>query len=554
MTGPPLHVIRKGAVSCTPRRRCGTMGGMQCAFAHLVGLLLGCSDPAGVESAVDSGIADGADDTASTCDSASAGWQTWYVDADGDSFGNSALTREGCVQQEGEVSAGGDCDDASAAVNPGTVEACANGIDEDCDGVDDGCGPVLSLEVNEDTPRVYGSAGRALGSHVATGDLDGDGVADIVAGTGDSGYGPCGGSVAFGPVSGGHDIDEVGVRLTDEDVECSSAARVAVGDLDADGMDDVVVGRVNVANEYQYGSLWVGLGPIAHTGRGNAGETVLFASYYDGFGQSIAVADVTGDGVADLLTAAGMPCDHGVFVSRTMPSDEPEFWVYTDWMDCFFDMSVTGGGDADGDGVADVLGAYGSTAGTEVYLIPGGSTGAIPNNQLPARYTMEPGAVTRGAEVAFGDLNDDGLSDAVIRVSQGALGGYGDVYVVYGPGTAVTDVGGADVIVRGDSTGANGSRAMVTGDADGNGVADLLLGSGVDGLAASLYLGPLPTGTLSNSADVAFRADIDGSEYVGAAVGLADVDGDGVNEVLLGAPQADEGGADGGAVYAASGW
>lgn len=63
---------------------------------------------------------------------------TWYVDADGDGFGNVSTTLSYCTQPYGYVANSTDCDDAVAAVNPGATEIC-NSIDDDCDSsIDEG--------------------------------------------------------------------------------------------------------------------------------------------------------------------------------------------------------------------------------------------------------------------------------------------------------------------------------------------------------------------------------------------------------------------------------
>ena len=63
----------------------------------------------------------------------------WYVDADGDGFGDPADEVSACVQPVGYVENHFDCDDSDAATYPGAPELC-NGIDDDCDGqVDESC-------------------------------------------------------------------------------------------------------------------------------------------------------------------------------------------------------------------------------------------------------------------------------------------------------------------------------------------------------------------------------------------------------------------------------
>jgi hypothetical protein len=63
---------------------------------------------------------------------------TYYADADGDGYGDFSTTIEACSQPTGYVSDATDCDDASAAVNPGVENDCdGNSVDNDCDGTTD---------------------------------------------------------------------------------------------------------------------------------------------------------------------------------------------------------------------------------------------------------------------------------------------------------------------------------------------------------------------------------------------------------------------------------
>ena len=86
--------------------------------------------------------ADGIDNN---CDGATdddgTGGGEWYIDGDGDGYGDVAVTA--CVRPEGSAILDGDCDDGDAGRNPGKTELC-DGVDQDCiGGTDDGLATVL---------------------------------------------------------------------------------------------------------------------------------------------------------------------------------------------------------------------------------------------------------------------------------------------------------------------------------------------------------------------------------------------------------------------------
>jgi hypothetical protein len=100
-----------------------------------------CRDCDDTEAATNPAAAEVCDDTDNDCDGDvdenATDASTWYADADGDSYGNDAVTVDECDQPLGYVSQGGDCDDVWAAAYPGGTEVC-DGHDNDCDGDTDG--------------------------------------------------------------------------------------------------------------------------------------------------------------------------------------------------------------------------------------------------------------------------------------------------------------------------------------------------------------------------------------------------------------------------------
>jgi hypothetical protein len=120
-----------------------------------------CSAPSGygadgsdcddADSAINPDAAEVCDSVDNDCDGAIddddsdvTGTTTWYLDADGDSYGSDGSTASGCEAPTASyVADGGDCDETDSAINPGAAEGCDGG-DDNCDGAidsdDDGDG------------------------------------------------------------------------------------------------------------------------------------------------------------------------------------------------------------------------------------------------------------------------------------------------------------------------------------------------------------------------------------------------------------------------------
>ncbi len=85
-----------------------------------------------------------------------SGTSLWYIDGDGDGYGDPDLPVEACEAPSGRVADNTDCNDGDASVNPGATELADDGVDNDCNGWTDIDADLPSAD-EEWTVEVYAS-------------------------------------------------------------------------------------------------------------------------------------------------------------------------------------------------------------------------------------------------------------------------------------------------------------------------------------------------------------------------------------------------------------
>jgi hypothetical protein len=139
-------------------------------------------------------------------------------------------------------------------------------------------------------------------------------------------------------------------------------------------------------------------------------------------GARAAVADVTGDGVADLLVAAGfgggprLAVFDGTSLSGTPTKPFGDFFVFEDTLR---NGVFVAGGDLDGDGSAEVIAGGGPGGGPRVFALSG--RGLLSGRQeVRANYFAGDTAGRGGIRVTAKDLDGDDRADIVAGAGEGA--------------------------------------------------------------------------------------------------------------------------------------
>ena len=214
-------------------------------------------------------------------------------------------------------------------------------------------------------------------------------------------------------------------------------------------------------------------------------------------------------------------------------------------------FAVSGAGDVNGDGFDDVI--VGATAAADrsdvstgaAYLVLGPVTGEVDLAAADATLYGENDSDRAGAAVATaGDVDGDGYTDVLVGALDDATGGTeaGAVYLVAGPISGPQSLASAEAKFFGEAGQDFAGRAISgDGDVNGDGINDALIGSwrhditASDEGAAYLVLGGTTGDRSLAAADAKLTGEAD-SDYAGYSVSIVgDMNGDGFDDMLVGA-------------------
>lgn len=265
------------------------------------------------------------------------------------------------------------------------------------------------------------------------------------------------------------------------------------GDVNGDGFQDMLVGVPNQdATGANAGAVYLvlGSGTISNASLGSKIKYTGEAAGDLAGTSADALGDMNGDGYTDFVVGASSNDDgvsqggaaYVVLGSTTPTSGSLGEQVQYSSAVPFNSagQEVSGAGDFNGDGYADVMiSAPGATPG--VYLVLGSAT---PVSSSLAGIIFYAGA--HGANIVTplkymaqaGDINSDGFGDVLIGAPNDSMNGAnsGAVYVAYGTANPVnTTVSSLPVLGGAAASDSLGSAVRGNGDANGDGLADMIL-------------------------------------------------------------------------------
>jgi hypothetical protein len=417
-------------------------------------------------------------------------------------------------------------------------------------------------------------ADAGVGRALAAGDVDGDGAAELVVGAWTDGVGGtvvvyAGGVRPDGAVVS---LDDADVRLEGADVAGRLGASVALREVDGeDGLDLVVGGPQEDVALSDQGLVYV-FTEVADA-LSDAPALVEFdedalrflgTAAGDELGQALdVVGDLDGDGMAEIVALAGLAEVFGVDVGApyVLSASSPAVVLTMPGVPsghdagravAWLEADAAAGGDlvVGAPGIGDAV--LGANAGAVEVFGAGGATGVRPFGALDHLGTAD----RHGWALATGDVDGDGRRDLVVAARSDSrpsafVGNF--VNPTACPGTRTS--AGAIRVFRGTATGlaptpaflgfgplASGTITSIASGFDHNGdgrddvaVASTLWG---DGGGYGVFYGAVANATKTTVLcwpEVVY-AEADGAKLGTSVAGVGDLDGDGCDEIAVGAP------------------
>lgn len=357
-----------------------------------------------------------------------------------------------------------------------------------------------------------------------TGDLDGDGIRDIIIGAIATGrvHVYSGGTGAFirtlqaSPVEPGG--GQFGYSLAD------------AGDADGDGVSDIVVGAIAAAGNFGAAYLFSG-------DDGTFIRRIVGQALADSFGSAVSGAgDINSDGFDDILIGAEGNDQVGgnsgrAYVYSGLDGSLLRTYESESSAD-LFGSGVASTGDINADGFTDhIIGARnaGATSGGRAYVYSGQTGASILPTLLPATGASEFGSFF---VAGTGDVNNDDVPDLYVG-DYASNSGRGRAYVFSGA-TGLTLYS-----ILGPSPGDGQGPGRGAGDVNGDGFADFIVGRYTNSAGASQGGQAAVYSGADGSVIQTMTSQVAGGNFGFDAVGMGDINADGKLDFLVSAATGD---------------
>lgn len=469
---------------------------------------------------------------------------------------------------------------------------------------------VIDMASYQASGRIFGAGVTdKLGQSVAVGDFNGDHMEDILVGA-DEADGPGDARTAAGEtyvIFGSANFGTVDLANSEQDVTILGAdsndhqgTPLVTGDFNGDGFADAAVGarfgdgptgnRADAGEVYLiFGSA--GMSGVVDTASAQQNVTIYGADAGDQLPSAVAVGDVNGDGIDDLLlgtyegdgpgnTRSGAGEAYVIFGSPTLngvidlAAGGAGVIIYGEKAGALGDRLGYGlaSGDFSGDGTDDILvtalwggGPDNARLAGDAYVVFGSPdlSGTIDIAASQQDFSIY-GADLQDeiGSAAAGDLNGDGIDDVLVVASRGdgpfeARPTVGETYAVFGPlapgGVVDAALSEQDLTIYGidsDDRLAQFVYFLAIGDLNGDGIGDILAGTeaadgpgnsrNLGGETYAIFGGPTLGGTIdlaTSEEGIVIYGGNNGDKLASVAAG--DVNGDGNDEIVVAAPYAD---------------